>query len=68
MPVLDANGRTTFDSGSNPIKDEIKDLHSDKVGWPRDLHAHPELEFAETRTSTFLQERLTSFGSGRNQR
>jgi hippurate hydrolase len=31
------------------------------VSWRRDLHANPELGFAETRTSTFIQERLQSF-------
>jgi metal-dependent amidase/aminoacylase/carboxypeptidase family protein len=31
------------------------------VSWRRDLHAHPELGFAENRTSAFIQERLKSF-------
>ena len=42
--------------------DEITQLHDEMVRWRRDLHAHPELGFSETRTSTFIQERLQSFG------
>ena len=42
--------------------DEITQLHDEMVGWRQDLHAHPELGFAEARTSTFIQERLQSFG------
>ena len=41
--------------------DEIKRLQDEMVSWRRDLHAHPELGFAESRTSTFIQERLQSF-------
>ena len=40
---------------------EIKRLQDEMVSWRRDLHANPELGFAETRTSTFIQERLRSF-------
>ena len=36
--------------------------HEEMMSWRRDLHAHPELGFAETRTCTFIQERLHSFG------
>jgi hippurate hydrolase len=42
--------------------DEITQLQEEMVRWRRDLHAHPELGFAESRTSTFIQERLQSFG------
>ena len=45
-----------------PILDEIERNHEEMVSWRRDLHAHPELGFAETRTSTVIQERLRSFG------
>lgn len=41
--------------------DGIKRLQDEMVGWRRDLHAHPELGFEESRTSTFIQERLQSF-------
>jgi len=44
-----------------PAIDEIKRLQDEMVSWRRDLHANPELGFAETRTSTFIQERLQSF-------
>jgi hippurate hydrolase len=36
--------------------------HEEMMNWRHDLHAHPELGFAETRTCTFIQERLHSFG------
>jgi amidohydrolase len=45
-----------------PILDEIKQNHDEMVSWRRDLHAHPELGFAETRTSAVIQERLRFFG------
>jgi hippurate hydrolase len=45
-----------------PVLDEIERNHEQMVSWRRDLHAHPELGFAETRTSTVIQERLRSFG------
>jgi amidohydrolase len=44
-----------------PVIDEIKQLQDEMVSWRRDLHAHPELGFAEARTCTFIQERLKSF-------
>ena len=39
------------------VLEEIKRNHKEMVSWRRDLHAHPELGFAGTRTSTFIQER-----------
>jgi amidohydrolase len=44
-----------------PVIDDIRQLQDEMVSWRRDLHANPELGFAETRTSTFIQERLKSF-------
>jgi hippurate hydrolase len=44
-----------------PVIEKIGQLHDEMVGWRRDLHAHPELGFTESRTSTFIQERLQSF-------
>ena len=41
---------------------DVKHLLPEMTSWRRDLHAHPELGFAETRTCTFIQERLASFG------
>ena len=43
------------------VLQEIKQLQDEMVSWRRDLHANPELGFAESRTSTFIQERLQSF-------
>ena len=45
-----------------PVLEEIERHHQEMVGWRRDLHAHPELGFAETRTSTVIHDRLRSFG------
>ena len=44
-----------------PMTDEIRQLQDEMAGWRRHLHANPELGFAETRTSAFIQERLESF-------
>ena len=45
-----------------PAAKELDYLQGEMTGWRRDLHAHPELGFTETRTSTFIQEKLKSFG------
>ncbi len=58
MPVLDASKN----SGLHAVTDTMKSLQGEMVSWRRDLHAHPELGFAESRTSAFIQERLRSFG------
>jgi len=34
----------------------------DLTAWRRDIHAHPETAFEETRTAAFVAERLQSFG------
>lgn len=44
------------------VVDEIKRGLSELVTWRRDIHAHPELAFEETRTSHFVAERLRAFG------
>jgi amidohydrolase len=44
-----------------PVRDEIGQFEDEMVTWRRDLHAHPELGFAENRTSAFIHERLKSF-------
>ncbi len=36
--------------------------HAELVEWRRDLHAHPELGYAEHRTSRLVAERLAGFG------
>ncbi len=40
----------------------IAELQAEMEGWRHDLHAHPELAFAEHRTADFVAEKLESFG------
>ncbi len=35
-----------------PVNNRISDYHEDMSCWRRDIHAHPELAFEETRTMT----------------
>ncbi len=37
-------------------------FHDDLVAWRQDIHAHPELAFAEHRTAAFVADSLRSFG------
>ncbi len=37
-------------------------LHRDMTAWRRDIHAHPELGFQETRTADLVAAKLASFG------
>ncbi|WP_262298366.1 M20 aminoacylase family protein [Microvirga sesbaniae] len=37
-------------------------LRREMTAWRRDLHAHPEFGFEETRTSAFVAEKLRAFG------
>jgi hippurate hydrolase len=45
-----------------PVLNRIADFHDDMTAWRRDLHAHPELGFAEHRTSAVVQAKLAEFG------
>ena len=45
-----------------PIVDRIASMHAELTGWRRDLHAHPELGFEETRTSDLVAAKLAAFG------
>ena len=40
----------------------IRELHPEIIAWRHDIHAHPELGFAETRTAALVAEKLTAFG------
>ena len=45
-----------------PPIDRIIADHAQLTEWRRDIHAHPELGFEETRTSDLVAEKLTAFG------
>ena len=45
-----------------PIPHRIADSEADMTAWRRDLHLHPELAFAEHRTSAVIQAKLREFG------
>jgi len=42
--------------------ERIAEHHAQLSAWRRDIHAHPELGFEETRTAALVAERLASFG------
>jgi amidohydrolase len=44
------------------IIDPIRAYHDDLTAWRRDIHAHPELGFEETRTSDLVAGKLAEFG------
>lgn len=44
------------------LVDEIVAMEAELTEWRRDIHAHPELGFEETRTSDFVADKLESFG------
>ncbi|SEM55689.1 hippurate hydrolase [Bosea lupini] len=41
---------------------DLDKLVQEMTGWRRDLHAHPEFGFEETRTSAFVAAKLREFG------
>lgn len=45
-----------------PIHNRIAEFHPDMTEWRRDIHAHPELAFQETRTAALVAEKLKAFG------
>jgi amidohydrolase len=45
-----------------PVLNRIADFHPDMTAWRRDLHAHPELGFAEHRTSDVIAAKLAEWG------
>ena len=42
--------------------ERIANFHADMTAWRRDIHAHPELGFQETRTASIVATKLESFG------
>jgi len=44
------------------IVERIALMRAELTEWRRDLHAHPELGFEETRTSDWVAARLAAFG------
>ncbi len=44
------------------IDQRIARLHGEMTEWRRDIHAHPELGFEETRTAGMVADKLASFG------
>ena len=45
-----------------PLIDEIVAMQEEMTTWRRDIHAHPELGFAENRTADFVASKLEEFG------
>ncbi len=45
-----------------PPIDSIAAQHDEMTRWRRDIHAHPELGFEETRTSDMVAQKLEEFG------
>ncbi len=45
-----------------PVINRIADFHDDMTAWRRDIHAHPETAFEETRTADLVARTLESFG------
>lgn len=45
-----------------PITESIARMRVELTEWRRDLHAHPELGFEETRTSDLVGAKLAAFG------
>jgi amidohydrolase len=45
-----------------PLIPRVREYHDELTQWRRDIHAHPELGFDETRTAGLVAERLASFG------
>ena len=45
-----------------PVQNRIADFEADMTAWRRDFHRHPELAFAEHRTSAVIRAKLEEFG------
>ena len=62
--TLTTAGSEEVDSSLVPadVADRVAALHDELVTMRRDLHAHPELSWAETRTTALLHDRLVTAG------
>ncbi|MBC2723855.1 MAG: amidohydrolase [Desulfosporosinus sp.] len=47
----------------NEISKEVLDIEPELIAWRRHFHRYPELSFKEFQTSTFIEEKLLSFGN-----
>ncbi|RNI22172.1 amidohydrolase [Flexivirga caeni] len=56
-----AQTRTT-EHATAAVLAEVDRLLPQLIAWRRDLHAHPELSYQETRTTSFLADTLTAAG------
>ena len=45
-----------------PIKNRLAEMLPEITAWRHDLHAHPELRFAEHRTAALVADKLREFG------
>ena len=45
-----------------PTSESIAPLHAEMTAWRRDIHAHPELGFEESRTADLVARKLEAFG------
>ena len=45
-----------------PVIDEVSGFHDELTAIRRDIHAHPELAFAERRTADLVAAKLAEFG------
>jgi hippurate hydrolase len=45
-----------------PIKNRLAEMLPEITAWRHDLHAHPELRFAEHRTASLVADKLREFG------
>lgn len=48
--------------GAARLSDEVKSIAADVVAIRRDIHAHPEMGFQETRTASQIEKKLSEFG------
>ncbi len=64
--TLASGGSALAQAGTDPLTAEVaaavEAINPKVVGWRRDLHRHPELGFAETRTAAYVADRLRALG------